>query len=128
MATYQDIVRRALLRLGVTPLGESMTAEEAQHGMDVCNDMLHSWALRGTDVGHVTATLTTTVRLPDFMHAALVACLAERLAPDFMVAAPDAREDFRTLQNYYLQIPTVRAPSALLNAPSRRDGWRGEIE
>lgn len=47
MATAQDIIKAALRKIGVLGVGQSLSAEEAQDGLDQLNRLLSRWAAEG---------------------------------------------------------------------------------
>lgn len=85
MATASDIITRALKLVRAVPAGETPSDEEMTDALDALNDMLHSWALKGIDVGHTTLGLTDTVTLPDAYLKAVRYNLAVELAPEYGV-------------------------------------------
>lgn len=61
MATARDICTRALKRLGIVAVGESMTAAEAADALADLNDMIASWQTLGVNTLASAFTLNDTV-------------------------------------------------------------------
>lgn len=125
MATMQDIIKRAYRKLGIVAFDSAMTADQADEGLETLNSMLHEWALRGVNVGHTDAALTTVYPYGDAFMEGTVHILASRLSPNYEVPASfDADDFFRAIQVAYLDIAEVSFERALTEVPTKkaRDG------
>jgi len=114
MTTVRDIVERAFRKIGVVATDESMTADQAQVGLDALNMMMHGWALEGVDIGHFDLLLADEFPMVPRFHEGAVYQLASRIAPDFSMQAFDVSLWMQQLRTAYLVIGENIAPSALL--------------
>lgn len=122
MTTVNSVVTRAYRKLGVSGVGDTLTADEIAEGVDALNAMLHGWKLRGVDITHADAAAVDDFPLGDEFVEGAIYLLASRLSPDYMVPqAFDADDWFRGIQAAYMTIDEVAMPSALVNMPSQRD-------
>lgn len=99
MATAQDVVRRALVLIGVIEAGESASAGEMKDGVDALNDMLHGWAAEGVDLAHTTLKQGNTLLVDDSFLEGIRFNLAVRIAPEYGATVP-ARVDERALSTF----------------------------
>lgn len=121
MTTAREIVTRALVKIGVTDMGDGFEAEQASHALDALNMMMHGWKLRGVDITHTDLVLGDTFPLASEYEEGTVYMLAARLSPDYQVpAAFDADDWFRAFQAAYRQVNAVTMPPGLLNMPSQK--------
>ena len=120
MTTVSDILTRAFRKIGVVANDEAMDADTAQAGLEAFNAMMHGLAMYNADAGHTTNIITDNLAYPARLEEAIVYSLASRLAPDYSVAAPDARMFYSALQSYFLAVPIVTAPRSLLRTPTGR--------
>lgn len=65
MATMLDTITRSLRMAGIIEAGETPSAEDAQDGNIILNDMLHGWANEGADLGHKTLSQSDTIPYSD---------------------------------------------------------------
>lgn len=123
MATsVRDIVQRAYRKIGVLAIDDNLTGDDAQHGVNLFNDMLHAWETRGVDVSHSDLTIDEPFPLADKYREGTIYLLAERLAPDYTRPANfDADAWFRAIQADYATEVTLTVPAPLTNSPSRED-------
>ena len=125
MPTVRDICTRALRKIDVIGIGDAAEGEEIAEAVDVYNDMLHGWRLRGVDIGHTTQEAGDTFQLPDEFVEGTVYVLASRLSPNFMVPPSfDADDWFRMIQAHYAEIEPVRFERGLTFPPSRYSNRR----
>lgn len=121
MSSSNDIVKRALKRLGVLAPGEDMDAADGADGNAALNAMIASWQNDGVDV-------SSDVPLPSRHEEGIVALLAVRLAPDYGKVPPaqvlsDAEKGWDSLLAEYIRPPDAQFDTALLNMPSQRTGY-----
>jgi hypothetical protein len=98
MATANDIITRSFTRIGIRAAEESLTAAEAQDGLELLNDMLSSWEPTLRLGFSPVANLTDEIRIPRYAKRAVIDALAIDLAPEYsrivspglMTAANDA--------------------------------------
>jgi hypothetical protein len=82
--TVTEIVRGALLLLGVKPSESAITPEEAEDGLNSLNEMMNEWNVNGLDVGYETLDAVTDrlyVELGSI--GAIKANLAVYIAPEY---------------------------------------------
>jgi hypothetical protein len=104
--TANDLIRQALLELGVISVGEGATAEEANDSLAMLNDMLAEWELSGIAIGAQSLALDTVLPWPQNHNRPVMLNLALRLSPSFgvtmnQVTAQGATAGYRALQNAY---------------------------
>lgn len=89
MTTNSEVIRDALGLLGVLAESESLSAEQADHGLRVLNDMMADWEIDGIETEYYPQTDVNA----DF-PADDVACakynLAVELAPHYQAPIADA--------------------------------------
>lgn len=96
--TYADFIRDALGMLGILGETETASAEQADHGLRVLNNLVFDWQADGVDIPWATVTsATATMTLHERDQQAVLANLALRLAPSYGVALSPALVD--TAQN-----------------------------
>lgn len=88
MSTARDIIKRSMKMIGALAAGETPSAEDAADGLEALNHMLKAWAISGIDIGAVTATLDSTLLVPDQYLDPIEYNLAVRLCPLFDATAP----------------------------------------
>lgn len=114
MATVADIIARAYRKIGVTPLGETITAAEADEGLSAFNEMLSAWKLAGVNLTYSDLGMADTFPLANEYREGTIYMLAGRLAPEFMVPQGfDADDFFRRIQAAYATAPAVTIDGAL---------------
>ena len=120
MATVRDVVERAYRKIGVVASDEPMTADQADHGADALNMMMHGWKLDSIDIAHSDVVLSDEFPMEPMFYEGCVYMLASRIAPDFSVASFSTSEFMQRLSAHYLIIDEVEMPLALLSTPSQR--------
>ena len=84
MATANDIVTRALTRLGIRASETALQADEIQDGIDLLNDMLSGWEEAGYNLGFSPIQgVSDEVRIPRGANAAVIDSLAIAMAPEY---------------------------------------------
>ena len=120
MTTANDIVQRALRKIGVLAPGETAAAENASAGLDDLNMMLAAWKLSDVDITHSPLESVDTFPLAAEYEEGAVFHLAARLAPDYSFPIGfDADDFFRKIQAAYADPSTLSIDAALLRPPSR---------
>lgn len=110
MTTARDIIDRAMRRIGVLAEDEQLTAAQASNGLESLNDMMHEWITLGIEYQHFDLSMLDDFPMDDRWRSAAVALLAERLAPDYGVAAPSAERHMRALQAGLMRIDELVMP------------------
>lgn len=131
MATVQDIITRALRKIGVGAVDETPTSADLAKGLDDYNSMIHAWRLSSVNLSHADQILSDTFLLGDEYQEGTVYLLASRLSPDYTVPANfDADSWFRKIQADTMEIAPVVMPRALSEPPSKRmrDGDAGLLD
>ena len=123
MTTVRDIVERAYRKIGVVAHDEPLTADQAANGRDAFNMMVAGWALHGIDTETGPVDLPDAFPLQAKFEDATVYLLAEKLAPDFVVAAPFADDAFRAIQAAYMQIEEAEIPGPIQRMSYRYRSW-----
>lgn len=123
MTTARDLVTRAFRKLGVVADDEPMTADQAEHGLNVLNDMIAAWRLDSVDVSVSELALDDTYPLGREYNEGTIYLLASRLSSDYIVPAGfDADAFFRKIQANNTSVGTTYLQRALTHMPSRY--WR----
>ena len=130
--TVNNVIRRALLSLGVLRAGESSTPAEAADALDTLNDMLNSWRQEGIDLEHLDLALADNLPYPDDHILCFWTNLAVLLAPQFGVQVSPiiggmARRSYLALRSQYMQPDTLGIDQALRPIYNRTDS-RGFYE
>ena len=128
MTTVNDIVTRALKKIGVVARDEAPEAYDIAEGVVAFNSMVHAWKLRGADFEHTDAAASDPFPFDPEFEEGTVYILASRLSPDYMIPPSfDADDWFRTFQAAKTTIPDSVLETALTDLPSRRarDGTLG---
>jgi hypothetical protein len=104
--TANDLIRQALLELGVISVGEGATAEEANDSLIRLNSMLAAWELVGIAIGAQSLALDTVLPWPENHNDPVMLNLAMKLVPQYGVTvkaetAQGATAGYRALQNAY---------------------------
>lgn len=89
MSTNNEVIRDALGLIGVVSEAESLTADQAAHGLRVLNDMMADWELDGIEVDYFPQT-DISADFPGDEIACVKYNLAVELAPHYQAAIPDA--------------------------------------
>ena len=110
MATNQNLIDRALGKLGIVEAGESANATDSATALDILNDMLMEWAQKDLDLNWFTQdTLGDTAPLPKWAVKGVIANLAVACATDFRSPIPndlavEARQGKRTIGNTLINL------------------------
>ena len=129
MTTALDLVTGAMRLIGALAAGEAASASEAQDGLASLNQMLHSLAHDGVDLGHVDLALASIVNLPGTHIETIRHMLALRLAPEYnLTLSPlvirTADTGKAALQAIYADPEPMSIDSGLLRMPSQSLGRR----
>lgn len=105
--TPNSVVKKGLQKLGVLAAGENLSGDETTDGIDLFNQMLHSWELQGVNLQHYDAASGDTLPYPQNHETAFVYGFAVYAAPEYEAQVPPAVAEiadraFRALQNAYL--------------------------
>lgn len=120
MATVQDIVTRALRKIGVIAKDVDASADDMAEGVDALNAMIHAWELRGVDLDWTDQTSADTFALDAPYHEGVVYLLASRIAPDYEIPQSfDADDWFRGFQAANMTISEAAMPLALRKMPGQ---------
>lgn len=108
MATALDTITRAFQM--ITQSEEGPTAAQAATGLTVLNDMLHGWAKKGVDFGHISLALPDTHKTHDSYLEGIRYNLAVRLAHEYGMPispyiASEAKSAFSAFQAHTLEFP-----------------------
>lgn len=123
--TVQDIVRGALLLVGVLDAGESIEAAEAADGLTIFNDMIASWPAQSVHTGVGELALTDATPLEEYHTKGLKNLLAVELASQYGAAIPakvaqDAQQAWQLIEADFKAIEHLTMDPALLIMPSQR--------
>lgn len=126
--TVQEIVRGALLLIGMIDAGEAMPASDGADGLVVFNDMVLSWPAHGVHTGASASELTSDSPLEERHTKGLKNLLAVELAGNYGRAIPakvahDAQEGWQLIEADYKQLEHLSMDDALLWMPSQRRYW-----
>lgn len=111
MATMQDVIERAIRRLGVTDITQPVPVADIAAALDPLNDMLHDWRNDlGSAYSHTTKALTDTFPLEDRYIQATAALLAFRLLDEKGKSISeslerDARRGWQAIEAAYISAP-----------------------
>lgn len=123
--TVQEIVRGALILIGMQDIGESLAAADGADGLTIFNDMVASWEAKGVFTGASASTLTSDSPLEEKHTKALKNLLAIELAGPYGRAVPDyvardAQQGWQLIEADYKQLEKLSMDPALLYMPSQR--------
>lgn len=124
MATMSDIVERAFRKVGIVAKDEDMDADQAADGIVQLNSLMFGWKLAGVNFTHTEKALGDTFPLGPEFEEATVWQLAERLGPDYGVAAPSADMWLRMMQAELVDVTPMTLETTLTTTPSQRR-WIG---
>lgn len=129
MTTANDVITRALKKIGILAAGETASAEDAADGLTALNDMLYGLELVGVNLGHSALTLTSTVNLPESHIEGLECMLAVRLGPEFEREASPTVQGMAAMTeqlfaSLYNATPRMYPDTALQRMPSMGKTWR----
>jgi hypothetical protein len=86
--TNIDLIKDALLEIGVVNESETPSAEQASHALRKCNQMLEAWEESGIKLGWCEQTDTSaTTPLPPYAESGVTLRLAIALASSYGGAA-----------------------------------------
>lgn len=116
MSTSNEIVTKAMRRLGLVAPGESPSAADQQAGVDALNSMIASWKTMGVVVDN-------DLPLGAEHDKAVIALLAVDIAADFGMAAPakvefDAAQGWTGICGAFMRVPNAQYDAALTVTPS----------
>lgn len=123
--TVQDIVRGALMLIGVLDVGQAIPALEANDGLTVFNDMVQSWTAKGVFTGVGAADLNDASPFEDMHTKGLKNLLAIELAGPYGRAIPDrvmqdAAQGWQMIEADFKVIDNLTMDTAYLYMPSQR--------
>lgn len=123
--TVAQIVRGALLLIGIQDIGESVRPEDAADGLIVFNDMVASWSAKNVHTGAGASALTDDSPLEERHTRGLKNLLAVELASPYGRAIPqrvadDARDGWALIQADYTKLEPLRVDAGLAVMPSLR--------
>lgn len=122
MATMRDIITRAYRKVGIVARDTPLDADDAIHGLEALNGMLHEWSLRAVDISHTTLGMNDTFPMAAAYEDGTTYMLAARISPDYEVPQGfDADDFFRAIQAAYMTIDTVSLPRAVTEVPSKKE-------
>lgn len=125
MATMQDVIERAIRRMGVTDINLPVPVVDIAAALDPFNDMLHDWRNDlGSGYSHTTKALTATFPLEDRYIQGTAALLAFRLLDQNGKTISeslerDARRGWQALLAAYVSAPVASFDDALTTTPSQ---------
>lgn len=129
MATMQQVIERAIRRMGVTDINQPVPVVEIAAALDPFNDMLHDWRnTLGSAYSHTTKALTDTFPLADRYVQGTAALLAFRLLDEKGKAISeslerDARRGWQSISASYIQAPEdVEIDTGLTTTPLQGSG------
>lgn len=130
MTTLNDIITNAMRRIGVCPVGETPSAEEAAANLSVLNDMMLALPTKGVHTGWTALTLTNAFPLEDRHIEGVTWMLAEAIAPDYghSLSAEQKKKavnGWLALEADYKILERLRVDPLLVAMPSQRfwGGW-----
>jgi hypothetical protein len=126
--TVQEIVRGALMLIGILDPGDGIKPEDAADGLIVFNDMVAGWSAKGVHTGVAASTLTDDSPLEERHTKALKNLLAVELAAPYGRTVPqkvadDASEGWQLIAADYKMIEKLSMDDALRFMPSQRRYW-----
>jgi hypothetical protein len=126
--TVQEIVRGALILIGVQDIGEAVSAEDGADGLIAFNDMVASWDANGVHTGAAASALTSDSPLEERHTKGLKNLLAVELASAYGRAIPqkvahDAQEGWQLIEADFKMIEKLSMDPGYLSMPSQRRCW-----
>lgn len=126
--TVQEIVRGALLLIGVIDAGGSLSPEDGADGLVVFNDMVAAWSAKGVHTGAGASELTSDSPLEEKYTKALKNLLAIELSTPYGRQLPqqvsdDAKEGWQLIEHDYKKLDNLRVDAGLQFMPTQRWYW-----
>lgn len=126
--TVEQIVRGALLLVGVIDVRNATPTAEAEDTLAVFNDMVASWPAHGVFTGAGALVLSDASPLEDQHTKALKNLLAVEIAPFFGKAIPDqvaydAKQGWQLIEAEFKVIQKLTMDDTLQTMPSQRRIW-----
>lgn len=125
MATMQDVIERAIRRMGVTDINQPVPVVDIAAALDPFNDMLHDWRNDlGSAYSHTTKALTATFPLEDRYIQGTAALLAFRMLDQNGKTISeglerDARRGWQAIMAAYVTAPEASFDDALTTTSSQ---------
>lgn len=123
--TVQEIVRGALILIGVLDVGEPIPPAEAMDGLTVFNDMVASWDAAGVHTGAGPTDLGSDSPLEERHTRGLKNLLAVELASQYGRTIPakvaqDAQQGWQLIEADFKMIEKLSMDAGYLYMPSQR--------
>lgn len=84
--TNNEVITKALQKIGIVPAGESPTADDASDALSILNQMMYQWSVSDMDLHWAPQdTLSATCPIPDWAQMAVISSLAAHCTVDFRV-------------------------------------------
>lgn len=118
MTTARTVIKRALRRLAVVPMGQDASAEEVADSLEALNDLLHGLKGEGADMGFATLVLEDELPVGREFIKPIIDLLMREMAPEFRVAlsvnqAQAALKARDSLQAAFADIPVLEMDRGL---------------
>jgi hypothetical protein len=111
MTLASEIVGRALLRIGVSPISQEPEAADAALTLVAMNEVMHGFKARGADLTHTTLNAADTFSLPAEFEGAIADLTADHVASNYGVRHPNPNDVRRARQaimaRYHVQAALV---------------------
>ncbi len=116
--TARYCIESAFRWIGMISEDEGVTAEQANRGLTVMNDMMNGWPAEGIEYGHTDLVLIDTVNVPDDLVQSTWRMLADAIADEYGKVLTDRQqkrvEEARSnLQGYYFRVPPAQIDDGL---------------
>lgn len=126
--TVQEIIRGALILVGVLDVGDSIPPELAADGLIFFNDMVASWDGKGVHAGAGPSEITSPSPLEEQHTKGLKNLLAVELAGTYGRAIPtkvsqDASDGWQAIKADFGVVEKLVADDGLQGMPSQRWCW-----
>ena len=124
--TMLQIITMGYKRLGLLRHTETLSAAEAQDGLDAANGMIHNWRNYGVDITHTDKALADTFPLDEKFDEGFACMLAVKMADENGDQAgaqtrQTAYDCWKSLLAEYLTTPDEATFDAVLvHMPSQR--------
>ena len=129
MATANELITRALRRLGILAEAETPSANTASDCLVLFNEMMAGFPTRGIHYAHTTlASGSSTVNVPDEQTRNVMLMLCQEIADDFSITigsflAGSIKDAKDALVAYYYTIPPAVGDRALMRRTSGYGLW-----